>query len=155
MVMSMLESQKTENLERKYSIDNCKQVSLPKISDPRGNLSFIEFPQHLPFPIKRVYYLYGVPEGAERAGHAHKKLYQLFIAVSGKFTIEIDDGREAKSIVLDQPNQGLLLTPMIWRVVKNFSKDAVCMVLASELYDPNDYLSNYSEFREMTNSSHD
>lgn len=127
-------------------VDNCVFSCLPRISDPRGNLTFVESGRHIPFDIKRVYYLYDVPGGAERGGHAHKALHQLIIAMSGSFDIHLDDGREKKTIHLNRSYQGLYICPMIWREIDNFSSGAVCMVLASEFYDESDYYRNYSSF---------
>ena len=128
------------------SVDDCHVVALPKISDPRGNLTFIEGHTHIPFPIERVYYLYDVPGGAERGGHVHKELHQLIIAVSGSFDIVLDDGRKRKRHHLNRPYNGLYVCPMIWREIDNFSSGSVLMVLASNRYDEADYYRDYSEF---------
>lgn len=124
----------------------CKVIDLPKISDPRGNLTFIEANRHIPFEIKRVYYLYDVPGGSERGGHAHKALHQLIIAMSGSFDILIDDGRQKKRIHLNRSYFGLYICPMIWRELDNFSSGSVCMVLASSCYDELDYYRDYDEY---------
>lgn len=128
------------------SIDNCSIIELPKISDPRGNLTFIEGRNHINFDIKRVYYLYDVPGGAERGGHAHKDLHQLIIAMSGSFDVILDDGKDKKRIHLNRSYSGLYVCPMIWRELDNFSSGSVCMVLASNRYDEADYYRDYSEF---------
>lgn len=128
------------------SLSDCKTIELPKISDPRGNLTFVEGGRHIPFDIKRVYYLYDVPGGAERGGHAHKALHQLIIAMSGSFDVVVDDGREKKRFHLARSYYGLYVCPMIWRELTNFSSGSVCMVLASNLYDENDYYRDYGEF---------
>jgi dTDP-4-dehydrorhamnose 3,5-epimerase-like enzyme len=128
------------------SINDCRVVDLPKISDPRGNLTFVENGTHIPFDIKRVYYLYDVPGGAERGGHAHKGLQQLIIAMSGSFDVVLDDGREKKRIHLNRSYNGLYVCPMIWRELNNFSSGSVCMVLASNRYDEDDYYRNYDEY---------
>jgi hypothetical protein len=128
------------------SIEKCQLLELPKIHDTRGNLTFIEGGRHVPFDIKRVYYLYDVPGGAERGGHAHKGLHQLIIAMSGSFDIVLDDGREKKRIHLARSYYGLYVCPMIWREMDNFSSGAVCLVLASNLYDEADYYRDYQEF---------
>lgn len=128
------------------NIDNCKIVELPKITDPRGNLTFIEGGDHIPFDIQRVYYLYDVPGGAERGGHAHKGLHQLIIAMSGSFDVVLDDGKNKKRVHLARSYYGLYVCPMIWRELDNFSSGSVCMVLASNKYDEADYYRNYNEF---------
>ena len=128
------------------NIRGCKMLDLPKISDPRGNLTFIESPQHIPFDIKRVYYLYDVPGGAERGGHAHKELQQLIIAMSGSFDIVLDDGVNKERIHLNRPYFGLYVNTMVWRELDNFSSGSVCMVLASIPYDESDYDRDYGEF---------
>ena len=121
-------------------------LQLPRIQDPRGNLTFVEGGNHVPFEIKRVYYLYDVPGGSERGGHAHKKLQQVIIAISGSFDIHIDDGRAKKTIHMNRSYCGLYICPMIWREINNFSSAAVCMVLASEMYDEGDYYRDYTGF---------
>jgi dTDP-4-dehydrorhamnose 3,5-epimerase-like enzyme len=131
---------------RLTSIEDCKIIELPKVTDPRGNLTFVEGGQHIPFDIKRVYYLYDVPGGAERGGHAHKDLSQLIIAMSGSFDIVLDDGHEKKRIHLNRSYFGLYICPMIWRELDNFSSGSVCMVLASNHYDEADYYRNYNEY---------
>ena len=128
------------------NIDNCKIVELPKITDPRGNLTFIEGGDHIPFDIQRVYYLYDVPGGAERGGHAHKGLHQLIIAMSGSFDVVLDDGKQKKRVHLARSYYGLYVCPMIWRELDNFSSGSVCMVLASNKYDEADYYRNYIDF---------
>lgn len=127
-------------------VNNCKIIELPKISDPRGNLTFIEASRHVPFDIQRVYYLYDVPGGAERGGHAHKALHQLIIAMSGSFDVVLDDGREKKRVHLARSYYGLYVCPMIWRELDNFSSGSVCMVLASNRYEESDYFRDYEEF---------
>lgn len=128
------------------SLSNCKIIDLPKITDPRGNLSFIESGRHIPFDIKRVYYLYDVPGGAERGGHAHKELSQLIIAMSGSFDVILDDGQEKKRFHLNRSYSGLYVCPMMWRELDNFSSGSVCMVLASNHYDEADYYRDYDEY---------
>jgi len=128
------------------SLQNCKIIDLPKIQDPRGNLTFIEGGAHVPFDISRVYYLYDVPGGSERGGHAHKALQQLIVAMSGSFDVVLDDGHEQKRFHLNRSYYGLYVCPMIWRELDNFSSGSVCMVLASNRYDEDDYYREYSKF---------
>ncbi len=128
------------------SIHHCKVMELPKISNAQGNLTFIEGNSHIPFDIQRVYYLYDVPGGATRGGHAHKDLHQLIVAMSGSFDIVIDDGNEKQRFHLNRSYQGLYICPMIWRELDNFSSGSVCMVLASNLYDEDDYYRDYDRF---------
>jgi len=129
-----------------YSLNDCRIIELPKITDPRGNLTFIEGDHHVPFDIRRVYYLYDVPGGAERGGHAHKDLSQLIVAMSGSFDVLLDDGREKRRFHLNRSYYGLYVCPMIWRELDNFSSGSVCMVLASNRYDEADYYRNYDQF---------
>ena len=128
------------------SVDKCKIIELPRINDARGNLSFVEGHSHIPFAIQRVYYLYDVPGGAERGGHGHKELQQLIIAMSGSFDVVLDDGYEKKRFHLNRSYNGLYVCPMIWRELDNFSSGAVCLVLASNLYDESDYYRDYPKF---------
>jgi len=128
------------------SIESCQIKKLPKISDERGNLSFIESGNHVPFPIERIYYLYDVPGGAVRGGHAHKRLKQLIIAISGSFDVVLDDGVSQKRVHLDRANIGLYVCPMIWRELDNFSPGSVCVVLASRPYEEEDYYRDHDEF---------
>jgi len=128
------------------SIDNCRIVQLPKILNAAGNLTFVESDRHIPFDIKRVYYLYDVPGGAMRGGHAHKALHQLIIAMSGSFDVLLDDGSQRKRFHMNRSYYGLYVCPMIWRELDNFSSGAVCLVLASELYDESDYFREYAAF---------
>lgn len=129
-----------------FTIADCRIIELPKITDPRGNLTFIEGGNHVNFEIRRVYYLYDVPGGAERGGHAHKELHQLIIAMSGSFDVVIDDGIEKKRIHLNRSYNGLYVCPMMWRELDNFSSGSVCMVLASNKYDEDDYYRDYKEY---------
>lgn len=128
------------------SLADCRIVDLPKIADPRGNLTFIEGGRHVPFDIRRVYYLYDVPGGSERGGHAHKGLSQLIIAMSGSFDVVLDDGRGKQRHHLNRSYHGLYVCPMIWRELDNFSSGSVCMVLASNLYDESDYYRDYDQY---------
>lgn len=127
-------------------LDDCRLLQLPKVEDRRGNLTFVEANRHVPFGIERVYYLYDVPGGAERGGHAHKGLHQFMVAMSGSFDVKIDDGSRKATFHLNRSYYGLYLCPMIWREIDNFSSGAVCMVLASAHYAPEDYLRDYDEF---------
>jgi hypothetical protein len=127
-------------------LDDCRLLQLPKVEDRRGNLTFVEANRHVPFGIERVYYLYDVPGGAERGGHAHKGLHQFMVAMSGSFDVKIDDGSRKTTFHLNRSYYGLYLCPMIWREIDNFSSGAVCMVLASTHYAPEDYLRDYDEF---------
>lgn len=129
------------------TIDDCRIIDLRKISDPRGNLTPIEGGSDIPFDVKRVYYLYDVPSGQSRGGHAHKELQQLIIAANGSFTLTLDDGQNRKSVTLNRPYQGLLIVPGIWRVLDDFSSGAVLLCLASEHYEEADYIRNYREFK--------
>lgn len=128
------------------NLEKCQLINFPKIEDSRGNLTFIEGGRHVSFDIKRVYYLYDVPGGAERGGHAHKNLSQVIIAMSGSFDIVLDDGRGKKRVHLNRSYHGLYVCPMIWREMDNFSSGAVCLVLASNLYDEADYYRDYQDF---------
>jgi len=127
-------------------LSDCRIISLPKIADPRGNLTFIEGGRHVPFEIKRVYYLYDVPGGADRGGHAHKELHQLIIAMSGSFDVILDDGFQKQRFHLNRSYYGLYVCPMIWRELDNFSSGSVCLALASNRYDESDYYRDYQEF---------
>jgi hypothetical protein len=127
-------------------LSDCKLISLPKIQDPRGNLTFIEGGSHVDFEIRRVYYLYDVPGGASRGGHAHKALRQLIIALSGSFDVLLDDGQGKRTFHLNRSYEGLYVCPMIWRELDNFSSGSVCMVLASNRYDEDDYFRHYDNF---------
>lgn len=128
------------------ALEDCRIVELPKINEPRGNLSFVESNNHIPFAIERVYYVYDVPGGADRGGHAHKELHQLIIAMSGSFDITLDDGKNKKKFHLARSYYGLYVCPMIWREMDNFSSNSVLMVLASNKYSEEDYYRDYDEF---------
>lgn len=129
------------------TVFDCRIIELDKHhSDRKGNLSVVENWKEIPFAVKRVYYLYDVPGGESRGGHAHKALYQFIVAVSGSFSVTLDDGKEKETVVLNRPYQGLLVVPGIWRTLNDFSSGSVCMVLASEKYDAEDYIRDYEEF---------
>lgn len=128
------------------SIEHCKIIDLPKIEDERGNLTFVEGGHHVPFDIQRVYYLYDVPGGSARGGHAHKALHQLIIAISGSFDVVLNDGTNTRRFHLNRSYCGLYVCPMMWRELDNFSSASVCMVLASNKYDESDYYRDYGQF---------
>ena len=121
-------------------------LELPKMTDPRGNLSFVEAGRHIPFEMRRVFYLYDVPSGETRAGHALRKCQQFIIAMSGSFDLVVDYGTEHERFHLNRSDCGLYVPPMIWREIENFSTNSVCLVLASEFYDILDYVDEYSDF---------
>jgi len=129
-----------------YTLEKCRLVDLPKITDPRGNLTFIEGSNHIPFEIKRIYYTYDVPGGSDRGAHAHKKMHSLMIAMSGSFDVVLDDGITKKRFHLNRSYFGLYICPMMWRYLDNFSSGSVCLVLASSLYDAEDYYRDYEAF---------
>jgi dTDP-4-dehydrorhamnose 3,5-epimerase-like enzyme len=128
------------------TVDDCKLIELPRVTDPRGNLTSIEGGEHVPFEIKRVYYLYDVPGGQTRGGHAHRKLRQLIVAMSGSFDVVLDDGDQRRTVSLNRSYFGLYLPTMIWRELVNFSSGSVCTVLASEHFEEADYFRDYDEF---------
>jgi dTDP-4-dehydrorhamnose 3,5-epimerase-like enzyme len=134
----------------KASVYECNMVHLPKIHNQAGNITALENRQNIPFDVKRVYYLYDVPGGAERGGHGHKRLEQFILALSGSFDVLIDDGTNKKVVHLDRPYIGLHIVPGIWRELLNFSSGAICLVLASEKYDETDYLREYEGYRNYT-----
>lgn len=123
-----------------------KIIDLPRIYDPRGNLTVVEQLKEVPFDIKRVYWTYDVPGGESRGGHAHKKCQSFIIAVSGSFTVRLDDGHRHETYHLNHPYQGLLINTGVWRTLEDFSSGAVCLALASELFDENDYIREYDDF---------
>lgn len=138
---------------RKYNVFDCTMVELDKHhSNRKGNLTVVENGQTLPFDVKRVYYLYDIPGGENRGAHAHKDLSQLIIAASGSFTVTLDDGKCKRSFFLNRPYQGLYVKPGMWRDLDDFSSGAVCMVLASEVYQKEDYIRDYKEFIEFRNN---
>jgi hypothetical protein len=134
------------------SLTTCCLIDLPKISDPRGNLTFIEGDKHIDFPISRVFYLYDVPGGADRGGHALKECHQLLIAISGSFDVILDDGANKKRVQLNRSYYGLHIPPLIWREMDNFSSGAVCLVLASRGYAENDYYRDYQDYLSAINA---
>ena len=124
---------------------NVEIIDIPKIENPFGSIAIIE-KDVIPFEIKRVYYLYDVPSSAQRGGHAHENLNQILIALSGSFDVVLKDGSETQIITLNKPNKGLLIKTNIWRELENFSSGSVCLVLASEVFDENDYIRDYQDF---------
>ncbi len=131
------------------TIYNCNVISLYTIHNSAGNLTVYESDKTAPFTVKRVYYLYDVPSGSERGGHAHKKLYQLIVAASGSFNVLLDDGRNKKNVELNRPHLGLLVKPGIWREIVNFSSGAICLVLASEIFIEDDYIRDYKNYLKL------
>jgi hypothetical protein len=130
------------------NVSECRIIELPRINDPRGNLTFVESARHVPFEIKRVFYLYDVPGGESRAGHALKTCHQFVVAMSGSFDAVVDDGRSRARFQLNRSYYGLYLPPGIWRELENFSSGSVCLVLASEPYDESGYYRDYASFRQ-------
>jgi dTDP-4-dehydrorhamnose 3,5-epimerase-like enzyme len=128
------------------SLTGCRLVELPRISDPRGNLTMVENHDQVPFTIQRVYYLYDVPGGEVRGGHAHRELEQLVIAASGSFEVLVDDGRHQERFFLNRSYFGLYIPRLVWRELDNFSSGSVCLVIASQPYDEGDYFRSYEEF---------
>jgi len=133
-------------------LERCRIIELPKVHDPRGNLTFIEGGRHVPFEIKRVYYLYDVPGGESRAGHAHKTLEQVLIAMSGSFDVTLDDGMTRRKYHLNRSHFGLYVPNMLWREIDNFSSGAVCMAIASTFYNEADYFRRYEDFAAVVRS---
>jgi dTDP-4-dehydrorhamnose 3,5-epimerase-like enzyme len=137
-------------LLKNCGLGKCKLIYFPKVTDVRGNLSFIEENKQIPFSIKRIYYLYDVPSGATRGGHAHRELEQIIIALSGSFDVILDDGFSKKSFFLNRPHYGLYIPPGIWRELENFSSNSVALSLVSAFYDESDYIRDYDTFKQMT-----
>ena len=134
-------------------VSDCNIIELPKIHNRAGNITAINEIVDIPFKIKRVYYLYDVPGGEERGGHAHKNLYQLIVAASGSFDVVLNDGFEKKTVQLNRPYNGLIIVPGIWRELSNFSSGSICLVLASEIYTAEDYIRDYNIFKGHKNES--
>ena len=126
--------------------DDCEILQLPKIHDPRGNLTFIEGQNHISFKIKRSYWIYDVPGGEIRGGHAYKKLHELIVAVSGSFDVVLDDGLEKRNFALNRSYYGLYVPNLIWRSLENFSTNSLCLILASEVYNEAEYIRDYNDF---------
>jgi len=131
---------------KQASVYDCQVLPLSKIHNPAGNISIVEGNENVPFNLRRIYYLYDIPGGESRGGHAHKELYQLIVAASGSFEVLLDDGKNKKIVRLNRPNFGLMVIPGIWRELCEFSSGAICMVLASHKYDESDYIREYNEF---------
>lgn len=133
----------------KSSVYDCVILPLNKIHNRAGNITIVEGQKNVPFDVKRIYYLYDIPGGEDRGGHAHKELRQLIVAASGSFDVLLDDGTNKKIVTLNRPNYGLLVVPGIWRELMEFSTGAICLVLASELYLQEDYIRDYDLFQSM------
>ncbi len=131
------------------SVYDCHVLALNKIHNLAGNITIVEGEQNIPFNIRRIYYLYDIPGGESRGGHAHKELYQLIVAASGSYEVLLDDGTNKKIVRLNRPNFGLLVVPGIWRELFEFSSGAICMVLASHRYDEADYIREYESFKNL------
>lgn len=127
-------------------LDGCRIITLPKIPEERGNLSFIEGSHHIPFEIQRTYWIYDVPGGEVRGGHAYRELQEFIVALSGSFDIVLDDGKERKVVSLNRSYFGLYVPKMIWRHLENFATNSVCLILASSPYTKNDYIRNYESY---------
>lgn len=134
-------------------LTDCRIIDLPKITDPRGNLTFIESVRHVPFEIKRVFYLYDVPAGADRGGHALKRCHQFLTALAGSFDVILKDGQNTRRFHLNRPYKGLYIPPMLWRELEDFSSGAVCLALASTEYDETDYYRQYEEYVEAVRAT--
>jgi oxalate decarboxylase/phosphoglucose isomerase-like protein (cupin superfamily) len=134
-------------------VRNCRMIDFPKIYDARGNLTFIEEQRHVPFDVKRVFYLYDVPTGESRGAHAHKQLQQVIISLSGSFDVLVDDGLEQVRFHLNRPWRGLYIPPMIWGAEVNFDPGSVCLVLASEYYNEADYYREYDDYLEAVKAA--
>lgn len=132
---------------------DCSIIELPKITDPRGNLTFLEGERHMPFPIRRAYWIYDVPGGEVRGGHSYRTLHELIIAVSGSFDVVVDDGREKRVFSLNRSYYGLYVPNLIWRELENFSTNSLCLILASDGYSEADYIRNYGEFLSIKEKS--
>lgn len=139
----------------KSSVYNCVILPLNKIHNRAGNITIVEGNKNVPFDVKRIYYLYDIPGGGDRGGHAHKELRQLVVAASGSFNVLLDDGINKKVVTLNRPDYGLLVVPGIWRELMEFSSGSICLVLASEIYNENDYIREYPKFKNYKNSTHD
>lgn len=133
-------------MRNKNSVYDCTILPLNKVHNRAGNITVIEGNNDIPFSIKRIYYLYDIPSGETRGGHAHKELFQLIVAASGSFDVLLDDGKNKKVVTLNRPDYALMVVPGIWRELLEFSSGAICMVLASQKYDENDYIREYIDY---------
>ena len=131
------------------TVESCRVIDFPKVPDPRGNLTFIEGEHHIPFGIRRIFYIYDVPTGESRGAHAHRRLQQILICLSGSFDAQLDDGVDRKLVHLNRPWQGLYIPPMVWSAEVNFDPGSVCLVLASDLFDEADYIRDYDEYLKL------
>lgn len=136
-----------------YSVFDCKIVELSKVHNDAGNITVLENNKNIPFDVKRIYYLYDVPMGADRGGHGHYDLQQFIVAASGSFTFELDDGYTKKEFFLNDPSKALYIMPGIWREIKNFSSGSICLVLASHEYSEEDYIRNYDDYLNYRNDT--
>ncbi|WP_448522234.1 sugar 3,4-ketoisomerase [Schleiferia thermophila] len=132
---------------KKNTVYDCVILSLNKVQNRAGNITIVEGRENVPFDVKRIYYLYDIPGGEDRGGHAHKALHQLVIAASGSFDVLLNDGMNKKVVTLNRPDYGLYIVPGIWRELMEFSSGAICLVLASEVYDEEDYIREYELFK--------
>jgi hypothetical protein len=130
----------------KNSVYDCVILPLSKIHNRAGNITIVEGKKNIPFDVRRIYYLYDIPGGEDRGGHAHKELHQLIVAASGSFNVLLDDGQNKKIVTLNRPDYGVMVVPGIWRELFEFSSGAICLVLASQKYDQDDYLRSYEQF---------
>lgn len=135
-----------------FNVEDCKIVNLPKIYNEAGKITVLENVKDIPFEVKRIYYLYDVPMGAERGGHGHYELEQYIIAASGSFNFVLDDGENKKEVFLNDPSKALYIKPNIWREINNFSSGSICLVLASQEYTEDDYIRDYDEFMKYKNT---
>lgn len=143
MIITIFEN---SGVMKKSNVDDCCVIPLSKIHNRAGNITIVENDENIPFQVKRIYYLYDIPGGETRGGHAHKALYQLIVATSGSFDVLLDDGNNKKIVRLDRPNYGLMVVPGIWRELMEFSSGSVCLVLASTKYEETDYIRDYQDF---------
>lgn len=130
-------------------LDKVREIEFPKVSDPRGNLSFIEEGRHVPFPIRRVFYIYDIPSGETRGGHAHRRQSQVVCVLAGSFDLRLSDGREEKVFRMNRPNRAVLVPPGVWLVMNEFSSGAVCLTLCSDEYEEEDYIRDLEEYRKL------